>query len=282
MARKSVAAPVEGAVSPAEAAAFAGIAEEIMRLPLAGTQGAAGIGTLREKRLHLTLKTYLCPDTSTHERPVADLLAEDGRPDRRMVADVLTDGQIFEIQTGGFYPLRKKIDWYLTHTAYRVTVVHPIAAVRYLSWIDPVSGQIISRTRSPKRGRVRDAAGELYWITDFVGEPRFSIRLLLIGMEEYRMKDGWSRDGKRGSSRYERFPTELYGDVSLASPEDYAAYFLPPLLRDHPFTAADYSKATGIRGRAAYGVIHLLECLGLVDQAERIGRSQGYRASEKV
>ena len=267
----------EGQVSAAEAADFARIADDVMRRPWSDTQGVAGIGTLREKRLHLALKTFLCEDTACHERPVADLLSGDGAPGRRMVADVLADGHIYEIQTGGFYPLRDKVGWYLTHTACRVTVVHPIPAVRYLSWIEPESGQVISRTRSPKRGRVRDVAKELYWLSDFVGDPRFSIRLLLIGLEEYRMQDGWGKDKKRGSSRYERFPTCLYGCVELATPADYALYFLPASLGDGVFTAADYARASGIRGRTTYAVIHLLEKLGLIVEDGRVGRSQGYR-----
>ena len=202
-----------------------------------------------------------------------------------MVADILVDGHITEVQTGGFFPLKSKIGWYLSHTPCRVTVVHPIPAVKYLSWINPSDGSIISRSKSPKRGRVRDVAKELYWLSDFIGNPRLSVRILLLEMEEYRLADGWSKDKKRGSNRYERFPTALLGDVTLATPADYADYFLPPALSapdtegNTPlFTAAAYAKATGIRGRATYGMIHLLERLGLVEeQEEKAGRSKTYR-----
>ena len=291
--------PVEGAVSPAEALRFAAIADEVITSPKyrpSGRRARCGeaegphIGTLREKRLHAAIKLYLCPDEACHERPVSDLLAEaaeDGGKKRHMVADVLVDGQILEVQTGGFFPLREKVAWYLTHTPCGVTVVHPIPSVRYLSWIDPNDGSIISRRRSPKRGRVRDVAKELYWLSDFIGNPRFSLRLLLMELEEYRMADGWSRDGKRGSNRYERFPTALLGDVTLTSSEDYADYFLPAALASldgegkYPlFTAAEYAKLTGIRGKATYSMIHLLERLGLIGETEeRVGRSRGYRVS---
>ena len=234
-------AVIEGAVAPLDALHFAAVADAVLRAPMpAGrrarrdTEGsnaaAPHIGTLQEKRLHATLKAYLCADETCHERPVGDMVAEDGKKPRRMVADILRDGEILEIQTGGFFPLRDKVAWYLAHTPCRVTVVHPIAAVRYLSWIDPADGSVISRRRSPKRGRVRDVARELYWLSDFIGDPRLSIRILLVELEEYRMADGWSRDGKRGSNRYERFPTALLGDVTLSTPADYATYFFPPSL----------------------------------------------------
>ena len=289
--------PIEGAVTPAEALRFSGVADEVIRSPryrIAGrvskktAEGDPHIGTLREKRLHAAIKLYLCPDESCHERPVADLLAageELSVKKRRMVADILMDGHILEVQTGGFFPLKEKISWYLTHTPCRVTVIHPIPAVKYLSWINPEDGSIISRNKSPKRGRVKDVAKELYWISDFIGDPRFSLRLLLLELEEYRMADGWGRDGKRGSNRYERFPTALLGDVTLITPTDYAAYFLPDSFTipdaegKYPvFTAASFAKAAGIRGRATYGVLHLLEKLGLVEECEeKIGRSKTYR-----
>lgn len=286
--------PIEGAVTPAEAARFAAIADEVITSPkyrpsgkVARSGDAPHIGTLREKRLHAAIKLYICADEACHERPVADMLAdEESTADkRRMVADVLVDGHIFEVQTGGFFPLKEKISRYLTHTPCRVTVVHPIPAVRYLSWINPEDGSIISRRKSPKRGRVKDVAKELYWLSDFMGDPRFSLRLLLVELEEYRMADGWSRDGKRGSNRYERFPTALLGDVTLATPADYAAYFLPSALSlpdadgAYPlFTAAEYARLTGIRGKATYSTIHLLEKLGLIAaDPEKVGRSRGYR-----
>ena len=285
--------PNEGAVTPAEALRFKTIADEVLISPRyrmgshTSPTDAPHIGTLREKRLHAAVKLYLCPDETCHERPVADLRPEDesSQKSRRMVADILRDGHIMEVQTGGFFPLKSKIEWYLTHTPCRVTVVHPIPAVKYLSWINPSDGSIISRSKSPKRGRVRDVAKELYWLSDFIGNPRLSVRILLLEIEEYRLADGWSKDKKRGSNRYERFPTALLGDVTLTTPADYAAYFLPPALSapdaegNYPvFTAAAYAKATGIRGRATYGMIHLLEKLGLVEeQEEKVGRSKTYR-----
>ena len=300
MPRKSIS--IEGAVTPVEALRFSSVADEVITSPryrMAGKSSRRAadktaadephIGVLREKRLHAAIKLYICPDESCHERAVADLPAQTGDappPKRRMVADVYTDGLVFEVQTGGFFPLKEKIAWYLEHTTCRVTVVHPIPAVKYLSWIQPTDGSIISRNKSPKRGRVKDVAKELYWISEFIGNPRFSLRLLLVEVEEYRMADGWGRDGKRGSNRYERFPTALFGDVTLATPADYAAYFLPDSLSlpdtegNYPvFTAAEYAKATGIRGRATYSVIHLLEKLHLVEACEeKIGQSKAYRA----
>ncbi len=278
-------APGAGNVSPAEQARFSAICETLMRMPWSGKQGTVGIGTLREKRLHAAIKAYICPDTACHERSVSsDRDGTDGPPVGRaspgMVADILIgdshNGDIYEIQTGGFFPLKKKVAWYLSMTGCHVTVVHPIPAVKYLTWLDPRDGQVMSRRRSPRRGQVKDVAGELYWLSDYVGHPRFTLCLLFVDLEEYRLKNGWSRDGKRGSARYERFPTALRGRVELSSASDYANAFLPASLSARPFTAAEYQKASGIRGRAAYGMLHLLVRLGVLAEAGRIGRAGSF------
>ena len=279
--------PFEGQPTMAEVLRFERIAGEVLAMPTvppkkrkkdpSADKNEPIIGMLAEKKLHATVKRYLSEDLSTHERLVPDLLADEEHPPIRMVADVMVEGEIFEVQTGGFYPLRQKIQTYLTHTTCNITVVHPMAGIRYLSWIDPTDGSIISRTKCHSRKRVKDIAKELYWLSDFIGNPRISLRLLFLEIEEYRLRDGWSRDGKRGSNRYERYPTTLLGDVRLYEPEDYAFYFLPDTLPiGIPFTAADYAKASGIRGRATYGVLHLLVKLGVLQEGERVGRAQTF------
>ncbi|MBQ9162108.1 MAG: hypothetical protein IJX74_02420 [Clostridia bacterium] len=232
---------------------------------------AAQIGTLNEKRLHAVIKNYLCDDISKQEITIFG-----GNKKSRIAADVLLDGQIYEVQTGGFFPLRAKIQRYLAETEYRVTVVAPVAHVKYLRWIDPASGNISERHRSPKKAGVTSLAKELYWLRDFLNDERFSIKVLLLEMEEFRMQDGWGNGGKRGSNRYDRVPLSLLGEIDLKTSADYAKYFLPDNLTEN-FTAADYTRASGIRGKAAYSVIKILCDMGLISPAEKIGRAQGYR-----
>ena len=166
--------------------------EKFARLSVAeDSADGSGIGTLNEKRLHAIIKNYICDDLSKQEITVFD-----GNKKSRIAADILDGGQIYEVQTGGFFPLTKKIKRYLEETACSVTVVAPVARVKYLRWIDPASGSISERHKSPKRAGVRSIAKELYWVRDFVSDERFSIKVLLLEMEEYRMQDGWGKGGK--------------------------------------------------------------------------------------
>jgi hypothetical protein len=56
-------------------------------------------------------------------------------------------------------------------------------------------------------------------------------------------------------------------EVVLACPEDYAAHFLPDKAAlPSPFNANSFSKASGIRGKAVYGILGILCDLGYLRQ----------------
>ena len=128
------------------------------RIASEGLSGA-GIGTYSEKRLHRVLKHYFCEDESCHEvriRPDGVAVtdpeerargAESGRGG--FIADIYRDGEIIEIQTGGFYPLRQKLSFYLENTDYNVVLIHPIAESKWISTISR-DGKIGHRKKSPK------------------------------------------------------------------------------------------------------------------------------------
>ena len=247
-----------------EKARFDRLCAEAMRS--ARTQGEAGIGTLAEKRLHLIIKRYLCEDSDCHEVGVKDT---------RYVSDVRIGNDVYEVQTGPFYPMRKKIEHYLTHTDCTVTVVHPVPVVKWVTWIDPKTNELTPRKRSPKKGRVEDLLPELYCLIPHLNDPRLRFRLLLIEAEDFRLLDGRSRDRKKGSSRYERIPLALLEELDFCSPSDYAR-FLPTDLPEH-FTVKEFSTLTKIRGRDAYSAVRVLAALGLIQAAEPIGRSMAWR-----
>lgn len=249
--------------------------------PAAGT----GIGTYKEKRLHAVLKDFYCPDRARQEVKLTDERlggthieltdAATRRAADRYVADILSEqGEIIEIQTGGFYPLIKKLHFYLCATRYRVTVVHPVARVKWLRWMDETTGELTERRRSPKRGEVKSIAKELYWLLPYLAEERFRLCIPLIELEETRLLDGYAKGGKRGSTRYDRFPLALCDEVVLASPQDYADIFLPDAEQlPSPFTAAEYARATGLRGKATYSMLRMLTELRFLAPGAPRGRA---------
>ncbi len=228
--------------------------------------GEAGIGTLAEKRLHLILKRFLCEDEDFHEV---------GVPDTRYVSDVRIGNEIFEVQTGDFYPMQKKILHYLAHTDCTVTVVHPIAVKKWVSWIDAKTGETVERRPSPQKGRPEDLLPQLYGLLPALGDPRLRFRLLLIEAEDFRTLSGRTRNRKKGSKKYERIPLSLLGDVTYSSPEDFRS-MIPADLPPH-FTVKQFSGLTKLRGIDAYSAVRALVALGLLSPADPIGRSMGFQ-----
>ncbi len=229
------------------------------------TAGAAGFGTLAEKRLHAVIKKYLCADETLHEVGISGT---------RFISDIRMGNEILEVQTGAFFPMRKKIDYYLSHTDCTVTVVHPVAAVRRLSWVDPVSFEI-APPRRVRAERAEELLPELYCLLPHLGNPRLRFLVLMLEVHDFRLQNGSrSPDGKKGSVRYERMPISLLEELSFCEPSDYAR-FLPPSL-PATFTVKQFSDATKLRGRDAYSAVRVLATLGLLAPAPPIGRAMAW------
>ena len=271
----------QDAIKQADAARFARICLSYVSR---GVHLEDGIGTLAEKRMHAILKNYVCADTACHEIRVLDTLPEEKRAaatnkkSSRYVADVLRGSNVWEIQTGSFYPLREKIAWYVEHAPYAVTVVVPIPYRKHLNWIDPETGTVQKRSERPHVTRPASIACELYWIREYLQSPKLSIELLLLEVEEYRLLDGYGKDKKSRASKYEKIPTALCDTITLSHPEDFRM-FLPDSLPEQ-FTAAQYAKASGQRGRNAYYALHMLVGAGLLTEGEKIGRAQSWKRKQ--
>ena len=220
-----------------------------------GTEEKSGIGTLSEKPLHKILKYYFEPDESKHEIKIFD-----------SVADVFDGNEIFEIQTGGFLPLVKKLKKFLPE--YRVTLVHPIIAEKNLIWIDKETGEMSEPKKSPKRGRYTDVLSELYQLSEIFPQEKLTVKLLLLSADEYKYLDGCGESKKQKATKIARLPKRLLGEYDLKTVSDVAE-MLPPL--PTPFTAKDFSKTLVIRGRRSYYALKVLCSLGI---AEKVGKDK--------
>ena len=125
---------------------------------IAAVSTDSGIGTLGEKTLHSVIKRYIEPNPECREVKVVG----------RIVADIYNSDGITEIQTRNYFALRKKLPKLLEIA--HVTVVLPLPATKWVSWIDPETGDVSKRRKSPKSGRPHDGLYELSKIKDF-GRP---------------------------------------------------------------------------------------------------------------
>lgn len=93
------------------------------------------------------------------------------------------------------------------------------------------------------------------------------------------MLNGWSKDRKKGSCRYDRIPVDLFDEVSVEGKEDYLQ-FLPKGLPD-AFTTKDLSKAAKIPVKTAGIVLHILAYLGIIQRVGKSGHAYLYQVSEE-
>lgn len=217
-----------------------------------------GIGTLSEKTVHAILKLYYAPDTDMHEIPIENY-----------VADIYTGKEIIEIQTRQFNRMRDKLTAFLR--LYPVTIVYPIPRNKWLIWIDEESGELSKPHKSPVKGNVYQAFVELYKIKMFLKDPNLHLKFVFLDMEEYRLLNGWSRDKKRGSHRYDRIPSAFAGEVSVDGVRDYMQFI--PYDLEEPFTSENFAKAAHIHKALAQTVLNILTHVECVERVGKKGNS---------
>ncbi len=224
-----------------------------------------GIGTLSEKTVHAILKNYLQPDEDHHEIPIEGY-----------VADIYKDGEIIEIQTRQFDKMRSKLQAFLP--IYQVTIVYPIPREKKVIWIDEESGELSTPRKSPLKGTPYTVFPELYKIKMFLKNPNLRLKLILMDMEEYKLLNGWSKDKKKGASRFDRIPTELVEEVEINCIEDYMQFI--PYELEEEFTVKEFAKAAHIPVKLAGIVVNILHHTGILEHIGKRGNAYLYEVKE--
>ena len=112
----------------------------------------------------------------------------------------------------------------------------------------------------------------------FLGHPNLSFAFPLLDIDEYRLLNGWSKNRKRGSSRYDRMPLALADEVRI----DCAADFLQlvPYELQEPFTVKEFAQAAGIHRDLAGSTLPLLTYMQLLARAGKRGREYLYEVDD--
>ena len=225
---------------------------------------ADGIGTYNEKRLHRIIKRYITSDASCYEVKVG-----------KSVADVLLDGRVYEIQTSSFRPLERKIENYLENTDLDVTVIRPIVAQKTIIRADRETGEVMYSKKSPKKESLCNVLPQMYYLRNFIKNARVEVRILSVSAEEYRYSER-VRYRKSGAYDKDLRPVELFDELSLRGADAYRDA-LPTALLGGEFTAAEFSKATRLRGRNASLALAFLVYTGIAQK-----RTEGKRNFYKI
>jgi hypothetical protein len=205
------------------------------------------IGTLNEGALHAQLKEWYRQPGDLLERKVGGY-----------VIDLVRGGLLVEFQTGGFAPLRKKLD--TLAPAHRVRLVAPVAVTNRIVRLSD-DGEILSSRRSPRRGRLHDVFDRLVSIPALIAHPNFEIEVLLTHQDELRMFRPGRAYRRRGWVVQGRSLVSVEASVLIAGPDD-AARLLPKL--EATFDTAELAAASCIDRRLAQRMAYCLRALEVI------------------
>jgi hypothetical protein len=214
------------------------------------------IGTLNEGALHAQLKDW-------YRRP-------GDRLEQRVegyVIDLVRGDLLVEIQTGGFAPLRRKLDA-LTELG-PVRLVAPVALTRRVIRLTP-DGEVVSARRSPRRGRLEDVFARLVSFPGLLCRPTFELEVVLTHQDELRAQGIARAYRRRGWAVVGRKLASVEGTVRIACPAD-AARLLPDGLPEQ-FDTAELAEAAGVSRRLAQQMSYCLRAMGAL---EPVGKRRG-------
>jgi hypothetical protein len=226
----------------------------------------SGIGVLREGPLHAALKAWLARPGDVLETAV----------DGYVIDLVRADGELVELQTGGFSPLRAKLDALLDR--HRMRIVHPVAAERRIIRVGE-GGELLSARRSPKRDGATAIFDGLVSFPTLLGHPHLTIEVLLC-REDHVRAPAPVRGRRYLRDPGERRLVEVLDRVVLAGPDDVAK-LLPAALDGEPFTTRDLAGAMGAPVRLAQRAAACLLALEVLEPAGRRGRAPLHRRSAR-
>lgn len=225
----------------------------------------SGIGVMREGPLHAAVKAALVQPGDRLEAPVG-----------RFVIDLIrADGELVEVQTGGFSALRDKLDALLDQ--YRIRIVHPVAAERRIVRIDQ-HGQLVSVRRSPRRATAVDVFDKLVAFPSLLDHPNLTVEILLLREDHIRGPEP-VRSGRRTRDPGERRLVDVLDRVEIRSPDDVLDA-LPSLPRE-PFTTRELAALLSCRILLAQRTAYCLRVIDLIEPAGKRGRTPLHRSTAR-
>jgi hypothetical protein len=219
------------------------------------------IGTLNEGALHAQLKEWYRRPGDRVEAHVSGY-----------VVDLVRGDLLVEIQTGGFAPLRRKLE--LLSRQQPVRLVAPVPLVRRIIRLTG-EGEVLSARRSPRHGRVEDVFGRLVSIPALLCRPQFELEVILTHEDEHRVHSSGRAFRRHGWTVTGRSLVSVDSSVRIASPAD-ALGLLPPDLPEC-FDTAELAESAGMQRRLAQQMTYCLRAMGVLEPAGKRGRALVHR-----
>ncbi|GHV78464.1 hypothetical protein AGMMS49944_02550 [Spirochaetia bacterium] len=221
-----------------------------------------GIGTKREGSLHRALKFRYTGVMGNIEVNRGGYVCD----------GVSESGEMIEVQTGSFGPLKKKVPELLRLGPVRI--VHPIIIRKSIETWDE-AGVLLRSRKSPRKGSAWDLFKALIYAPELPLLPGLSLELALLDVLEKRILDGKGSWRRKGASIADKSVTEYHETMVFTAPRDYR-YFLPFKAREN-FTVRGLAEKAGIPAAVAGKTLYVLTRIGLAKRVGKEGNAWVYR-----
>jgi hypothetical protein len=223
---------------------------------------ASRIGIEKESSLHRALKfRYTGPEGQT-ETQVGSYVCD----------GTTQEGEIIEVQTGSFGPLREKAK-ILAKTG-KVRIVYPVAVQKHIELYDS-AGCLIRRRKSPGKNGAWHLFKALLYAPELPLVPNITIEIALVDILERRKDDGRGSWRRKGVSIVDKTLAAWHESIVLSSPKDY--YRFVPFDKGEEFTVKDLAAKAGINTALAQKCLYVLSKLGLVKRTGKEGNAFLYK-----
>ncbi|MCK4258536.1 MAG: hypothetical protein KAX49_06135 [Halanaerobiales bacterium] len=218
------------------------------------------IGMRNERSLHSELKKWYALPGDKFEVRV------DG-----FIIDIVRGDQLIEIQTRNFYAMKKKLEKLIKN--HQVHLIYPIPKEKLIIRISEL-GEIISKRKSPKKGKPIDLFDELLRIPKIINEKNFTLEILMVLEEEIRCEDGKGSWRRKGVSIKDHKLVEVLETIKFNKKEDF--YKLLPGDLVQPFTNKILAERMKIPVRKARKITYCLKKMGMITELGKSGRELLY------
>ncbi|GHU02952.1 hypothetical protein FACS1894147_06060 [Spirochaetia bacterium] len=225
-----------------------------------------GIGTEREGSLHRALKFRYAGVEGATEIAAAGYVCD----------GITGDGEIIEVQTGSFGPLKDKVAAFTAKN--KVRIVHPIILNKQIDLYDE-KGTLLHSRKSPRHGNLWDLFKALLYAPELPKLKNLTIELAPVDIIEKRIADGsgsWRRKGVRIA---DKAPAAYYPPVLLSRPKDYLRFV--PFDEKTEFTVRDLAKEAKISPAVGGKTLYVLLKLDLVERTGKKGNAWVYQRIRK-
>lgn len=226
------------------------------------------IGTRKESSLHRSLK-YRYSGSGGATETLAGSYVCDG---------CTKDGELIEVQTGSFGPLREKVKNLCRES--KVRIIHPIIEQKIIELYDARGRRLLHRRKSPRKGSAWDLFNALLYAPELPLIKNLTIELAVIDVIEKRIDDGEGSWRRKGVSIADRSLAAWHDSVVLKKPRDY--YQFVPFTGNESFTVRSFGEKAGISISIAHKVIYVLKKMSLVEQTGKQGRAFLYQLTTKA